>query len=63
MWTSVALLATALSLTPGQAPPETLTLGNPRATYGELGPARTEAKLLPGDIFFLAAKLLRKHGR
>ncbi|WP_020470333.1 hypothetical protein [Zavarzinella formosa] len=53
MWTSVALLATALSLTPGQAP-ETLTLGNPRATYGELGPARTEMKLLPGDIFFLA---------
>ena len=53
MWTSVALLATALTLTPGQAA-ETLTLSNPRATYGELGPARTEPKLLPGDIFFLA---------
>lgn len=53
MWTSVALLAAAITLTPGQGS-DTLSLSNPRATHGELGPLRTESKLLPGDIFFLA---------
>lgn len=57
MFTTVALMA-ALSLTPTQTPtlpaPGSLTLGNPRATHGELGSVRQEAKLLPGDIFFLS---------
>ena len=51
MWTTLALGA-ALSLAPAQA--EKLTLSNARITYGELGTPRPEAKLLPGDIFFVA---------
>jgi hypothetical protein len=51
MLTSVALFA-ALSMTPAQA--GGLTLSNPRITYGELGSARPDNKLLPGDIFFLS---------
>src|SRR5262245_7063420 len=51
MWTSVALFA-ALSMTPTQA--GGMTLSNPRITYGELGSARPDNKLLPGDIFFLS---------
>lgn len=53
MFTTVALMAAALSISPGQAT-SGLTLGNPRVTYGELGSARPDAKLLPGDIFFLS---------
>jgi hypothetical protein len=52
MWSSVALLTAAMALTPTQT--GALNLSNPRMTYGELGSPRTEAKLLPGDIFFLA---------
>jgi len=51
MLTSVALFA-ALSMTPAQA--GGMTLSNPRITYGELGSARPDNKLLPGDIFFLS---------
>jgi hypothetical protein len=51
MLTSVALFA-ALSMTPAQA--GGMTLSNPRLTYGELGSARPDNKLLPGDIFFLS---------
>jgi len=54
MWTTAALLASALALTPGQPPAGGLTLSNPRATHGELGSVRQDAKLLPGDIFFLS---------
>ncbi len=55
MWTTAVLLTSALALAPGQAPPAgALTLSNPRATHGELGSARQESKLLPGDIFFLS---------
>jgi hypothetical protein len=52
MWSSVALLTAAMALTPAQS--GSLNLSNPRMTYGELGSARTDAKLLPGDIFFLS---------
>jgi len=50
MMTTLALAA-VLSLTPNQA--ETLKLTNPRATYGFLGAARTDNKLLPGDAYFV----------
>ena len=53
--------AAALTLSPS-APPEAgaLTLSSPRLTVGELGPVRTDNKLvptdkyLPGDIFFMS---------
>ena len=51
MWTTLAL-AGALALAPTQA--GQLTLENPRITYGELGAARPDNSLLPGDIFFVA---------
>lgn len=51
MLTNLALLA-AMSMTPGQG--AALALSNPRVTYGELGSARPDNKLLPGDIFFLS---------
>jgi hypothetical protein len=51
MWTSLALAA-SLSLTPAQA--SSLTLSNAHATFGELGPARPDLKMLPGDIFFVS---------
>jgi hypothetical protein len=41
-----------LTLAPAQG--GTLELKNPRATYGILGPERKDAKLLPGDVLFLA---------
>lgn len=41
----------ALSLAPAQ--PGDLKLSNPRATHGVLGTARTENKILPGDMYFL----------
>src|SRR5262245_6957803 len=50
---SMALIA-ALSMIPGPAQSTGLTLSNPRVTYGELGSPRPDAKLLPGDIFFLS---------
>jgi hypothetical protein len=45
-------LAALLSLAPAQT--SKLALTNAKATYGELGTARPDAKLLPGDIFFLS---------
>jgi hypothetical protein len=47
------LTLAALTLAPTQNAP--LAITNDRITFcGEFGPARTEAKLLPGDLFFLA---------
>jgi hypothetical protein len=51
MLTQLALFA-ALSMSPAQA--GSMTLANPRITYGELGSKRPDNKLLPGDIFFLS---------
>jgi hypothetical protein len=48
MWATLALAA-ALSV--GQA--GDLKLVNDRATYGYLGPLRTDNKLLPGDVYFV----------
>src|SRR5262245_22027514 len=60
MWTIVPLLA-GLTLAAGQAPvqpsspsPGGLNLTNVRNTYGELGGARPEGPLLPGDVLFVA---------
>jgi hypothetical protein len=47
MWTTFAFVA-ALNLAPAQA--GELTLSNLRSTYGVLGPARGNAKYLPGDV-------------
>ena len=44
-------LAAALTVTPAQA--GELKLTNVRMTIGELGPARPNAKILPGDILFI----------
>lgn len=46
-------LAAALSLAPAQ-PAASLTLTNLRPTYGLIGPTRTTAKYLPGDIVYLS---------
>ena len=51
MLTNLALFA-ALAMTPSQG--TSLTLSNPRITYGELGSPRPDNKLLPGDIFYLS---------
>ncbi len=51
MFTSVALLALTLAPAQGQT---TLSLANPRITYGELGSTRPDNKLIPGDIFYLS---------
>jgi hypothetical protein len=48
MWATLALTA-ALSL--GQA--GDLRISNVRSTYGHLGPVRTDAKVLPGDFYFI----------
>jgi hypothetical protein len=45
-------LAVALSLTPAQA--GQLRLTNERVTYGLLGSTRSDAKILPGDNYYLA---------
>lgn len=50
MFTALTVAA-ALSLAPGQ--PEALKLANVRLTVGELGPARKDAKLIPGDVLFI----------
>lgn len=44
-------LAAATTLAPGQS--GKLTLTNARATYGLLGPARSDLRVLPGDILCL----------
>jgi hypothetical protein len=51
MWSTLAL-ATALTLAPHAG--GDLKLTNDRATYGYLGPTRTDTKLLPGDIYYIA---------
>src|SRR5262245_62076645 len=48
MWVSLVLAAT---LATGQS--GDLKLTNPRATYGYLGPPRTDDKFLPGDVYFI----------
>ncbi len=50
MFSSLALAA-ALTVAPSQG---SIKLTNVRTTYGELGPVRSDAKFLPGDLFFLA---------
>jgi hypothetical protein len=52
MWTTLALAAATLA--PAQPPAGALQLNNVRLTTGELGPARKDAKLLPGDVLFIA---------
>jgi hypothetical protein len=52
MWTSV--LAVALVALGGQPG---LTVANSRATYGHLGPARTDGKYLPGDVIYLSFEI------
>jgi hypothetical protein len=47
-------LALAAALTPAQPPAGGLQLTNVRLTVGELGPARKDSKLLPGDVLFVA---------
>ena len=49
MWTSILL--TALSLAAGQS--GQLKVSNVRTTHGPLGPARSENKILPGDLVCL----------
>src|SRR5581483_11716598 len=51
MWSTLAF-ATALALTPSQA--SALRLENARVTYGFLGADRPNAKLLPGDAFYVS---------
>lgn len=51
MWATLAI-ATAVSLAPAQS--GGLKLTNERATIGFLGGVRTDTKLLPGDVFFVA---------
>jgi hypothetical protein len=51
MWATLAL-ATALNLAPAQS--GTLQLKNDRVTYGPLGQARKDSKILGGDIFIVA---------
>ncbi|HXG08395.1 MAG TPA: hypothetical protein VNK04_01260 [Gemmataceae bacterium] len=48
---STLALAAALSLAAAQA--GDLRISNDRATYGYLGPVRPDAKVLPGDVYFL----------
>jgi hypothetical protein len=50
MWRSAILFA-ALSMVPGQGGKVVLT--NVRLTHGILGPARADAKLLPGDSLYV----------
>ena len=52
MFTTLALAAATLA--PAQPPAGSLQLNNVRLTQGELGPARKDSKLLPGDVLFIA---------
>lgn len=52
MFTTLALAAATLA--PAQPPAGSLQLNNVRLTTGELGPARKDNKLLPGDVLFIA---------
>jgi hypothetical protein len=64
MWVTCALL-TALSVAPSQA--GSLQLTNIRPTTGYFGVARSDAKVLPGDLFFVAFDIdnleADEHGR
>ena len=51
MWTNLVVVA-ALTLMTGQD--SELTLANARTTYGILGPARPDNKVLPGDTVVLS---------
>jgi hypothetical protein len=51
MWATLAF-ALAVSTVPAQG--GTLTLTNPRATYGFLGGPRPDNAVLPGDVYFIA---------
>ena len=51
-----ALAFAALAAVPAQG--GQLKLTNSRMTYGELGPTRTNAKFLPGDILFFACEII-----
>jgi hypothetical protein len=51
MWATLALTA-VLGSTPAQG--TALSLDNIRETYGILGQKRPDAKLLPGDVYFVA---------
>jgi len=55
MWKTVALLA--LAAWPAVAHGQTLTIANPRLTYGYFGPKRADTKFLPGDVVILAYDL------
>lgn len=48
------LALAAATAAPAQPPAGALQLTNVRLTTGELGPARKDAKLLPGDVLFIA---------
>jgi hypothetical protein len=50
-----AVALAALALVPAQG--GQLKLTNVRTTYGELGPVRTNAKFIPGDILFFACDI------
>ena len=48
------LALAAATAAPAQPPAGALQLTNVRLTVGELGPARKDSKLLPGDVLFIA---------
>jgi hypothetical protein len=50
MWATLTFLA-ATTLAPAQN--DTIKFTNERATYGVLGPTRSDSKFIPGDVFFL----------
>ncbi|MFL5245507.1 MAG: hypothetical protein ACJ8FY_25715 [Gemmataceae bacterium] len=50
MWATLTFLA-ATTFAPAQN--DAIKFANERATYGVLGPTRTDTKFLPGDVFFL----------
>jgi hypothetical protein len=52
IWTPVAAALAAAALAPAQE--GSLTLANVRATYGILGPTRTDTKVMPGDSVFVS---------
>jgi hypothetical protein len=50
MWATLTFLA-ATTLAPAQS--DTIKFANERATYGDLGPTRSDSKFIPGDMFTL----------
>jgi hypothetical protein len=51
------VLTAVLAITLGSAQGGKLSVANDRLTYGHLGPARPNAKYLPGDVLHLAFEL------